>query len=208
MSTSASMTLDLFEAITEPAPPLARLAVVDEDCPDASSEVAPRPSATIHPAMREILGGAASSAFERAFRHIDIAEASIRRFARKHPAHAATLNRAFLALRWQLGESVRDELFQSHVDELLQRVIDKEDLMEGTRAEVLIALSDGSLRGPMVRQYGALTERLFLEIFGPEALPTSTVEIHEPWPGASKELLCEVRRRIRIKTRRLKEISS
>lgn len=151
-----------------------------------------------------MLGEAACSAFESEFHLIEIAEQTIKRFVDRYPSHASLLNRAFLALQWQLRMPVRDELYRAHAQELLQRVVDHKPLEEGTAAEALVAISDISLRIPLVSEYAALAEKLFLEIFGPDAIggPDQPM-FHEPWLGALEELLNELRRRIRVPSRQL-----
>ena len=203
------MTLDLFEPIAEPQPPGTHATTDDQSPTDAQSievrvgltKAAPR---EMHPILREVLGEAACSEFESEFHLIEIAEGTIKRFVDRYPSHASMLNRAFMALQWHLRKPVRDELYRAHVQELLQRVVEHKPLEEGTRAEALVAISDTSLRAPLVYEYAAIAEKLFLEIFGPDALggPEQPM-FHEPWPGALEELLNELRRRIRVPSRQL-----
>jgi hypothetical protein len=200
MSTQLSISLDLFDAISEPEPSQAAASVPERE---ARIALAQPPRTQMHPAMREVLGDTLSSALESVFHLIEIAEEMIKEYVKRYPSHASRLNQAFMALQWHLESPVRDELYRAHSMELLQRVVDGKGLEEGTRAEVLIALSGGSVRGPLVPQYAALFEKLFLEIFGPDALPGSEPLLHEPWQGASEELLNELRRRIRVPSRQL-----
>lgn len=204
MSTQRSMTLDLFEAIAEPERPKAVPAT--PDAKNIEERVGPTRAAprAMHAAIREVLGEAVCSEFESVFHLIEIAEETIKRYVNRYPSQAPLLNRAFLALQWHLRWPVRDELYRAHARELLQRVVEHQPLDEGTRAEALVAISDTSLRAPLVSQYAALAEKLFLEIFGPDAIggPKQPM-FYEPWQGASEKLLNELRRRIRVPSRQL-----
>jgi hypothetical protein len=188
MSTQHSINLDLFDAVAEPVLPeiagaVAHIRGIEERADVQSS------CTEIHPAMT--------------FNRIEIATETIKRFVEAYPGHASALNRAFMSLRWEIPGPVPDELYRAHAEELLQRVLEHESLEVGTRAEALIALSKFSLRGPLVPQYAALSEKLFLEIFGPESIPGGGPMLQESWQGASEQLLNELLQRIRVPSRQL-----
>lgn len=146
-------------------------------------------------AMRELLGEAAN-VIESTFRQIEIADELIRRASRRHPHRVEPLRRSFLAMRWQLKSfSVTDELFTAHVTELLDRVVRGEKLAPGTCAEALAALSNTSLKGPFRQQPSALFEELFRQIY-PHRTQGEPRYFAEPWPGASKDMLTDLRRQL------------
>ena len=151
-------------------------------------------------AMRELFGETAT-VIESTFRQIEIADELIRRASRRHPHRAEPLSRSFLAMRWQLESfSVTDELFTAHVTELLERVVKGEKLASGTCAEALAALSHTSLKGPFTQQPSALFEELFRQIY-PRWMQGEPSYFAEPWPGASKEMLRDLRRQLAVPER-------
>lgn len=203
MSRQRSMTLDLFESFAQPQPPAPRATT---DAQNIAMRVGLTRAAPqeMQPIVRQVLGEAACSAFESEFHLIEIAEQTIKRFVNRYPSHASMLNQAFLALQWHLRKPVRDELYRAHVQELLQRVVEHKRLDEGTRAEALVAISDTSLRAPLAYQFAAVAEKLFLEIFGPDAIGGPEQPMYpEPWPEALEESLNELRRKIRVPSRQL-----
>lgn len=101
---------------------------------------------------------------------------------------------AFVFLAPTPGMTTLDErVYRSHARELIARCAAAEKLDAGTKAEVMIALSQMSLVAPPSAQYAALYERLFAEVMG-QAVPGEAVR--EPWPGAADELLADLRRKV------------
>lgn len=203
MSTQLPMNFDLFESIAKAVRPEVIAAAVQAECIEECRAVPQRARRDMHPLIRGVLGETVSSGIEALFRRFDIAEEAIKRYVRRYPDRTHVIDQAFGVLRWELGEPVVDELFRAHCEELLQRVIENKSLEDGTRAEALTALSYTSLRGPLVSQYAALAEKLFLEMFGSEALGGPAM-LNEPWPGASQALLDELRQQLRVPSRRLR----
>jgi hypothetical protein len=177
---------------------------VDRFQGDEPQSSAPRSSKIASAA--EHYGASTGPAFEdmaEVFRRIKIADEAIKAFAKRSPFHESALDRSFLALRWQLPGTVPDRVYRAHVEELLQRVIAGESLVEGTRAEVMFALSGTTLIAALGQQAAALYKQLFSEIWGADSSFTQPVS-REPWPGALNELLHELRRRVRLPERKLK----
>ena len=88
--------------------------------------------------------------------------------------------------------SLDERVYRAHARELVERVKRGERLEDGTKAEVMVLLSQQTLLAPPTQQYAALYEKLFAEIFG------TSVEgepAREPWPKASEELLADLRRK-------------
>lgn len=107
-----------------------------------------------------------------------------------------------MAMRWQLNCQATERVFRAHVDELLDRVVRGESLEEGTMAEVLMTLSDFSVREPMSSQPAALFDEVFNAIWREES-PIGKSNLHEPWDGANAQLLAELRMKLKVETRTL-----
>lgn len=206
MTSQQSLVLDLFDrGPSEESPiglPKRRAALVTE--PATSTSAIDSERTHVPAALREVLDGPLSNAIEECFQRMEIAEEAIQRFTDDHPERRDEINRAFGALCWQLPVRAHDRVFRAHVEELLQRVVDRASLEEATRAEVLMLLSEGSLIAPLGPQRAALFVTLFKEVWGEAAPLGGEVVINEPWKGASAELLDELRRKFRAKSRKLK----
>lgn len=104
------------------------------------------------------------------------------------------INGAFRYLCPPPGMTTLDErVYRAHARELVERCRNGAKLDDGTKAEVMVALSQMSLVAPPSAQYAALYERLFAEIFE-QAVPGDAAR--EPWPKASDELLADLRRKV------------
>lgn len=62
--------------------------------------------------------------------------------------------------------SINVEVYRNHVRELLGRIWQKHDLRTPTNAELLISLSNTSLRAPLARPHDKLMARAFKAVFG------------------------------------------
>ena len=108
----------------------------------------------------------------------------------------------------QPGQLLRysDVLYRAHVRELCFRAEHstfdkaKADMAPATKAEIVAALSEGSLLAPLDQQHAALYEELFCEIFG-KYVGKGDERTREPWPGASAELLHTMRQKFRRERR-------
>ena len=90
-----------------------------------------------------------------------------------------------------------DALYAHHVDELLKRVLAKQDTRLGTDAEVLAALLDASLKAPLNRDGSDLAHLLFARVF-----PSRFKEADEAqWPAHLDEPLHRAQRLLRVVTR-------
>lgn len=184
-----------FEALSPEPIPEVSSEYVPQERPCDSVGVANSTNSRIPGAMRELFGEAAN-VIESTFRQIEIADELIRKASRRHPHRAEPLRRSFLAMRWLLKSfSVTDELYTAHVTELVERVVSGEKLAPGTRAEALAALSHTSLKGPFTQQPSALFEELFCQIY-PRRTQGEPRYFAEPWAGASKEILTDLRRQL------------
>lgn len=131
-----------------------------------------------------------------------VADELVRTFIKKHPRKTDILNRAFSILF--PPEALRDKdpaLYRHHVEELLNRAMSGESMHHATKAEILSAISQTSLRTPIQQDYAALMERLFADIFGntPDGAPFS----QESWEGATDEILNALRKQLANHERRV-----
>jgi len=150
--------------------------------------------------IRELLGPI-GPAIEDCFRRMSLAEAAIKRFCRRFPAHRHRLDKAFGILCWQIPVRVGDQIYIAHIEELLQRVVDQQSVSEGTRAEALALLHSASLRTPLAQQAAALYADLFQQVLHTAALFEEDKYPTEPWRGASAELIEKLRRDLRVADR-------
>lgn len=189
-----------FDAPPEPIPEVSSNDAAPDGVPCDLVGIANGTSSRIPGAMRALFGEAAN-VIESTFRQIEIADDLIRDASHRHPHRAEPLRRSFLAMRWRLKSfSVTDELYTAHVTELVERVVRGEKLAPGTRAEALAALSHTSLKGPFTQQPSALFEELFREIY-PRRTQGEPRYFAEPWAGASKEMLTDLRRQLAARER-------
>ena len=110
---------------------------------------------------------------------------------------AVKVNASFKVMTPPPGMSkMSPHLYRAHARELIDRIgkDPKPDLALGTKAEVVMLLSEQSLLAPPPAQHAALYEKLFAEICW--TLPGEP--LREPWPKASEELLGQLRKRAGI----------
>lgn len=157
---------------------------------------------TTHDALKideRLIGGVAADvlgpitdAVQSAFDQMAIAEREMRAYTEQFPERGDAIDQTFVQLRWTLGTVAPEAVYIAHVRELLMRVVERRSLQPGTKAEVLMLLSETSLVAPLGARRAALYAELFDELY-PDALTDRPVTIHEPWAGSSSELLDELR---------------
>jgi hypothetical protein len=131
--------------------------------------------------------------FQNVFRRVAIAEDEIKSALDRKDLKEEARKRVdgvFLALRPGgplTSGGCTEEVYRHHVRELLDRVIVGDDLDPGTDAEVLMMLSNTSLRAPLNAVGQGLYERLFVRVF--RKLPFKGGVREEPWPGACEDFL-------------------
>lgn len=138
------------------------------------------------------------------FELMRICEDEIAKYIKNSPLLTKELNAVFgVACPTPGLRGKSEELYRHHVLELISRAYDgnQADMRPGTKAEVLAALSDGSLIAPPGQQWSALMEELCAEMgfAPPDGEPTKP-----PWPTASADLLFEARRKLAVPERILK----
>ena len=149
------------------------------------------------PPIAMMLGDCAATV-SKTFDLIGIAEDEIRRAGgqRNGSEVARRVWGTFKSLYPGKLSKLDDRVYRHHCRELIGRSRRGESLRPGTEAEVLLMLSETSLRSPLNRQGIALYEVLFLAVFG--SLPDNAKPTPEPWPGATKELLTIARMKLKV----------
>lgn len=140
----------------------------------------------------QIGAGSLLGTLQTVFDQMAIAEREIERYTARFQGNRVDIQRAFVQLRWILKIPVPEAVYRSHVRELLTRVANDQSLMRGTKAEVLMLLSEASLVAPLGPRRAALYLMLFDELY-PQQFEEQQVVIQEPWMGSSSELLEELR---------------
>jgi hypothetical protein len=144
--------------------------------------------------------GPFSDAVQSAFDQMAIAEREMHTYTEQFPECGDAIDQSFVQLRWTLGTIAPEAVYTAHVRELLMRVVDGKSLQPGTKAEVLMLLSESSMVAPLGARRAALYVELFEEFY-PDAFEKRPLTIHEPWAGSSSELLDELRRKAKMDRR-------
>lgn len=131
-----------------------------------------------------------------AVQRMGIAEEEIAAAQSRHPEKADSLRGAFMSLvpPVSMRGPVCPDVYRAHVRELLERVAAGRPTGPITDAEVLLALSWGSLRAPLERDHAALMGKLFAQVMGDESTDVGGCAT-ESYPGAANELLARLRRK-------------
>ena len=150
--------------------------------------------------FQAIGAGSLLGTVQSVFDQMAIAELEIKRYTVRFPGNSVDIGRSFVQLRWVLKTPIPEVVYRSHVRELLTRVVNDQSLMRGTRAEVLMLLSEASQLAPLCSRRVALYLKLFDELY-PQAFADQPVVIQEPWVGSSSELLEELRHKAKTDRR-------
>lgn len=162
--------------------------------------------------ITEIIGQPLANEIGNALDCVEIAEELIAQTIRRHPSQAPALWDSFTVLmpRTFLLQFTRDNppLYRSHVQELLQRAMDRESFVPATKAEMLCALSNASMGYPLGHNPSFVMVQLFKDVL-PEAYEKvrpdfERVQLHEVYKGASDETLAELRHKLRDENRKHK----
>jgi len=116
--------------------------------------------------MKKILDQLPSNNIVDAWRCIAIAEDKIKEFQQKYPKHKKELYNSFKSLCPNNILDGKLNLYESHCDEILQRVIDGEDIDCATNAELCVIFSEMSLKSPINESYSRAYEYCFNKVFG------------------------------------------
>ena len=124
-----------------------------------------------------------------------IADRTIREMQEVYPDFAGIIDQSFEALT--PTEPLMDkspELYEAHRKELIVRRISGENIKSATDAEIIAAISDLSLRAPLIRDCVYVMQKLFKKLF-PGKLP-DLLEIHESYEGSHLAVEMELRRKL------------
>lgn len=146
----------------------------------------------------ELLPTGEREAFAFVARTLDLATVArdeIEKAKREAPEHGDELGRLFPVL--VPGEVGRFgvTLYRVHARELCERVLDGLDLRPGTDAELLVVLSNASMRAPLTVEPAALFEAVFARCFDASRVLEGGPR-PEPWQGSNDELARTLRRKI------------
>lgn len=154
--------------------------------------------------------GPVGDVIRNTFQDMGIAEAELIRAKKRWPEPVVDLGRVWPLLRRPAllrDQTLVPRLYRRHVRELLARAARGQDPRLATRAEVLCFLLEASLKAPLEQRSRALTETLFRRVMGPGAWAVLGLDdgsrAREPWTGSSKELLRDLRYRLRDPERKL-----
>ena len=89
-----------------------------------------------------------------------------------------------------------DDLYRVHCRELLERIVTGDSVDVPTDAEVMVALSEMSLRAPLSQDAAALYVTLFKKGFPGKLPEVSTRDVHESYAGAMALVDNEIRRKL------------
>ena len=109
--------------------------------------------------------GPFSDAVQSAFDQMAIAEQEMQAYTAQFPKCGGAIDQSFVQLRWTLGTIAPEAVYTVHVREVLMRVVEQRSLQLGTKAEVLMLLSEGSLVAPLGARSAALYVELFEEFY-------------------------------------------
>lgn len=136
------------------------------------------------------------SVLTNTFRSMEIAEQEINKAKGRWPRKKDALHKSFRLLMPGPLSGVREEVYRHHCQEILERVVKDEDTTLATKAEMMVAISEFTLKIPINSTMAALYERLFLEV-----IPRAKLEgepTREPYKGAAEEMLQQMRKRGRV----------
>ena len=116
----------------------------------------------------------------------------------KYPGHAGRVRDCFKLLCPASGlRTCTSELYLDHCAELIRRVAKGQDTRPGTRAEVIVVLSQGS----RVRPSSVLEAGLYVRLFNQVFPDTKQKPFPEPYKGAWDELERTLRKKLTDPTR-------
>ena len=153
------------------------------------------------PSAGELGFGGVMSSFVK---YVTCCEEVIAERAEKEPLLAVVFDDSFrfLTPRFDVFDGFSVEVYRWHCNEILDRLVAGESVDNGTKAEVMCALSRVSQVAPPGNDISELYARLFAEWHPEDAatLPDSD-GFYESWPGRAAELLAETRKKMAVKGR-------
>ena len=135
------------------------------------------------------------SAIGACFRRMSIAEEEIATAKRRCPRKAKALHASFGILYTSTLARFSDDIYRSHVRELLARVMRREDTRLATDAELLAMFSETSLRAPLASSYANAMSVVFHSVF-PHADMNRFQAGHAAYPKDAEEIITAARKRL------------
>jgi len=146
--------------------------------------------------------GTISGVFDR----MEICEGMITETRNRHPEHEKAIWNSFsLLMPSKLLQEAPEPVYRAHCAELLERVIAGQDTTLGTKAEIMMALSETSLRSPLTHTASVLYAKLFREILPRTPITEELARLSDmAYDGATESLLAEMAQSIRVIDRKPK----
>ena len=127
---------------------------------------------------------------------IPIAEEQIEEYCERFPEQKKYIWPSFKILRaTDLFLGKEERIYRHHCKELLIRIVAGSTTELGTKAEVMLALSEMSLKAPLNQDYAALYFNLFDKIMGKGLIKQSNAGTYS-YPGAGDEILIILRKKM------------
>jgi len=137
---------------------------------------------------------------------VEICESVIAKTRHDNPEHNAAIWNSFKLLMpsellWEAPEPV----YRAHCAELLERVVKGQDTTLGTKAEIMMALSESSLAHPLTHTASVLYARLFREILPRTPIAEELAKLSDmAYDGTTESLLADMAQSIRVIDRKPK----
>lgn len=136
----------------------------------------------------------------RTFARMEIAEelvAAAKKTARGRPRRNAIDVVFEYACPTEAIRDKSDDVYRSHVRELIDRAIVDEDMRPPTKAEILCGLLALSLKAPPSSEIRNLVDVLWADVMPQHPIdePPNTRPVHTAWSSETTELYAEIRRR-------------
>lgn len=141
------------------------------------------------------------------FDQVEICESTIAGARRDHPEHDAALWNSFeLLMPSPLLHEAPEPVYRAHCAELLDRVRQGQDTTLGTKAEIVMSLSESSLRSPLTHTASVLYARLFREILPHTPVAEELAQLSTmAYDSATESLLADLAQSVRVTDREPKK---
>lgn len=152
-------------------------------------KAATAPAGALDDIVRELTGGH----FDAIMRMLAITEEEIARAKRKYPDKADKVDLAFMLCKpTEVLKGKCDQVYKSHVRELIVRAMRGKDTRPGTAAEVLCGMLGAATLAPLNAEGAALVERLFRIVMRQEL---DGEHFRPVWKGQVEDAFAEAQRK-------------
>jgi len=140
------------------------------------------------------------------FNQMEICESVITETRNRHPEHDKAIWNSFsLLMPSKLLQEAPEPVYRAHCTELLDRVYKGQDTTLGTKAEIMMALSESSLAHPLTHTASVLYARLFREILPRTPIAEEIAKLsYMAYDSATESLLADMAQSIRVIDRKPK----